>query len=546
MHFERFTTWGRCEPLPRRYYVTRLDSTPHLDPAGEFLPYLLSQEDEPSVFDLPPATKRRIRHPLTRALDNWIRYIRQGELGAAGHLHQHEFQVSTMKGVLVELELRSIADPHFHSLADSGFGYSQLLPILVRGLLAAPGSTLVVEQPEVHLNPALQVRLAEFFVAMVKAGKQVIVETHSEHIVNAIRVLTAEDESNDLAGRSKIYFLEATANGPAVSGLFYSKGWLSCGLAHELLRRGIVTFGAPIACTEEIQSKANRQARGASIMPPLLCGSPCIMDQSFPRDTQELSLVADALGGIEECVSENRAHLLLTDTLAELVEAFDWNRTKDFPILIDIYRLLTNWFLQPHERLVRVSVDDIATYSPHPVPEGVEGKGLVELWSDEVGKLLELHDKCTDDNSYFVGIACERAFGGAEVSKYPPPASSRAFPLVGPSSIDILADGYLWEGIPSNVRDRRVSIAHARKNLGLLGARAIENPRSGTSHSRVTFDGARSWTLDTNNDPIPETFLKELVPITGFPLAVIKTALTEGSMPTRTGLRFLRTCRGRP
>jgi predicted ATPase len=93
----------------------------------------------------------------------------------------------------------------------------------VGGLLADPGNTFIVEQPELHLNPSLQVRLAEFFISMVRAGKQVLVETHSEHIVNAIRVLTAEDESGFMSERSRIYFIDTSGAKPAVHELSVQK-----------------------------------------------------------------------------------------------------------------------------------------------------------------------------------------------------------------------------------------------------------------------------------------------------------------------------------
>jgi hypothetical protein len=241
-------------------------------------------------------------------------------------------------------------------------------------------------------------------------------------------------------------------------------------------------------------------------MPPLLCGSPCILDQSFPRSTHELETVIDALGAIEECVQENLAHLLLTDTLAELTETFDWNRTKDYPLLIDIYRLLAIWFLQPHERLVRIRTDGVREYVRHPVPEGVDDKGLAEFWAEELGKLLVLHDRCAEDDRYFIGIACERAFAGGEINKYIEPLPTRYFPLVGPGGIGQLSDAFVWEGVPKNAKDRWVSVADARKRLFLLGAKAIESPERG-SHYRVTFPGRRSWVLDSNCDPVPDTFL---------------------------------------
>jgi len=119
-----------------------------------------------------------------------------------------EIEISTLKGVLVELGLKTSLGTGLYSLIDSGFGYSQLLPILIRGLLASKDSSLIIEQPELHLNPAIQVRIANFLAAMATAGKQVIVETHSEHIVNSIRVLAAEDESGELSQISSIFYVD--------------------------------------------------------------------------------------------------------------------------------------------------------------------------------------------------------------------------------------------------------------------------------------------------------------------------------------------------
>lgn len=72
-------------------------------------------------------------------------------------------------------------------LCNTGFGNSQILPILVQGLLAPEGSLIIIEDPEVHMHPAVQSAMADFFIAMAKEGKNIIIETHSDHIVTRIR-----------------------------------------------------------------------------------------------------------------------------------------------------------------------------------------------------------------------------------------------------------------------------------------------------------------------------------------------------------------------
>jgi hypothetical protein len=76
-------------------------------------------------------------------------------------------------------------------LTNVGVGVSQLLPVVVLCLAVPVGSTLLIEQPELHLHPSVQLRLAEFLAACALTGRQVVVETHSEHLVNGIRLLAS-------------------------------------------------------------------------------------------------------------------------------------------------------------------------------------------------------------------------------------------------------------------------------------------------------------------------------------------------------------------
>jgi predicted ATPase len=79
--------------------------------------------------------------------------------------------------------------------ANMGFGVSYALPILVAGLMMPASGTLIVENPEAHLHPAGQSRLGQFLARVAGSGAQVIIETHSEHIVNGIRLAAVEDRA---------------------------------------------------------------------------------------------------------------------------------------------------------------------------------------------------------------------------------------------------------------------------------------------------------------------------------------------------------------
>jgi predicted ATPase len=104
-------------------------------------------------------------------------------------------------------------------LTDVGFGVSQVLPVLALCYYVPEGSTILLEQPEIHLHPAVQAGLADVFIDAVKNRKvQIIVESHSEHLLRRLQRRIAEEtfSSDDAAlyfcdineGVSKITSLE--------------------------------------------------------------------------------------------------------------------------------------------------------------------------------------------------------------------------------------------------------------------------------------------------------------------------------------------------
>jgi predicted ATPase len=87
----------------------------------------------------------------------------------------------------VTLGLRTSDDTDFHRPIHVGFGLTQVFPIIVAALSANPNDILLIENPEVHLHPAGQALIGQFLVDVARAGVQVIIETHSDHVLNGIR-----------------------------------------------------------------------------------------------------------------------------------------------------------------------------------------------------------------------------------------------------------------------------------------------------------------------------------------------------------------------
>lgn len=87
------------------------------------------------------------------------------------------------------------------NLVNTGFGYSQLIPVLAEIYGAPEGSLILVEQPELHLNPRLAIWMGDVLITAIRQGKSLLVETHSEHIVLRLRRRIAEGalKSEELA-----------------------------------------------------------------------------------------------------------------------------------------------------------------------------------------------------------------------------------------------------------------------------------------------------------------------------------------------------------
>lgn len=107
-----------------------------------------------------------------------------------------------------ELKISTPGSNSLHDLTHVGVGVSQVLPILVLSLLSNSDSTLIFEQPELHLNPKVQTRLADFFFSMTLLNKQCLVETHSEYLINRLRFNIAKSDNSSITDNITMYFVE--------------------------------------------------------------------------------------------------------------------------------------------------------------------------------------------------------------------------------------------------------------------------------------------------------------------------------------------------
>ncbi len=158
----------------------------------DYIPSMHFSDDAWS--SLPVVRRTRLRDAVVDWLNylGVVRLVETSELGVLGH--EMKVAVGTGKSL--------------HNLVHVGVGVSQVLPILVMSLLAPTGSTLVFEQPELHLHPKVQTLLGDFLLSMSLGGRQCIVETHSEYLINRLRYRAAVSSDAQISDMFNLYFVE--------------------------------------------------------------------------------------------------------------------------------------------------------------------------------------------------------------------------------------------------------------------------------------------------------------------------------------------------
>lgn len=162
---------------PREFYpLEDRQNALVVGPAGEHAVALLHQEREQHVstdLEIPGIPPTLLRQAEAR-MDQFFP-------GCCLGLEQ------VPRANAVILGLGSPSDSDLHRPVHVGFGLTQVLPILVACLCAKKGDVLLIENPEVHLHPAGQARMGFFLAEVVRTGVQVILESHSDHVLNGIR-----------------------------------------------------------------------------------------------------------------------------------------------------------------------------------------------------------------------------------------------------------------------------------------------------------------------------------------------------------------------
>ena len=136
--------------------------------------------------------------PIEKRISWWLREM---DLGYAFSIKRSRAGTDRDYDVLIQKG----PDSAKVTLADMGYGLSQFLPVLVHCYYAPEGSTLILEQPGIHLHPKVQSQLADLLIEVItERNLQILIESHSEHLLNRLQRRIAEEKIS--VDKTALYF----------------------------------------------------------------------------------------------------------------------------------------------------------------------------------------------------------------------------------------------------------------------------------------------------------------------------------------------------
>lgn len=168
------TSFGTSDYLVREHR--------QLGPSGEYAPYYLS------VFGARDIPNAALHHPAAAApsllieAEAWM-----GEVSPGTRLKITAVPDMDLMGLRFAFAMGSNESRPYRA-TNVGFGLTYTLPIIVATLAAVPGSLLLIENPEAHLHPKGQALMGDLLARAASGGVQVVLETHSDHVLNGIRL----------------------------------------------------------------------------------------------------------------------------------------------------------------------------------------------------------------------------------------------------------------------------------------------------------------------------------------------------------------------
>lgn len=202
---------GPMREMPKSLYKWNIDVDPeYVGSKGEYFPSVLTTIGLKEIETILPGEENSGKETLEDALNSWCEYLDVATEINISSKNSFGMNISVNKSYNASVDIVNV-----------GVGTSQVLPVLIMGLVSPQNSIIIYEQPELHLHPYSQSRLADFFVAMSKLGKQFIIETHSEYMLHRFRYHLLKKELKET--NIKVNFFDYKPSGTLVYEGFLNK-----------------------------------------------------------------------------------------------------------------------------------------------------------------------------------------------------------------------------------------------------------------------------------------------------------------------------------
>lgn len=206
--FGRLYYLGPLREFPQRHYAWKGSEPADMGRRGERVVDALLASQQKGAY-ISPGHKRK-KQTLEERVAHWLK-----ELGLI-----YDFKVEPIaKGNnIYQVRVQKTHASAEVSITDVGFGVSQILPVLVLCYYVPVGSIILLEQPEIHLHPSVQSGLADVLIdAMKNRRVQIIVESHSEHLLRRLQRRVAEKVITPQ--ETALYFCEVAEAGSELTAL---------------------------------------------------------------------------------------------------------------------------------------------------------------------------------------------------------------------------------------------------------------------------------------------------------------------------------------
>ncbi|OIR24977.1 AAA family ATPase, partial [Bathymodiolus thermophilus thioautotrophic gill symbiont] len=171
---------------------------------GEFTAHYLAEKRHQKL------KVKELKHPKSETLqllENTYKWL--GEISSGVSILASSDASTQSAKLTYQYEYKDNTTSNYSSL-NVGFGLTYVLPVIVLILKSKPGDFIIIENPESHLHPAGQSKIAEMCAIAANSGVQVIIESHSDHFLNGLRVATKNGKISP--ENSQIYFFKKDKN----------------------------------------------------------------------------------------------------------------------------------------------------------------------------------------------------------------------------------------------------------------------------------------------------------------------------------------------